>query len=706
MAIDSDECDAALPDSKRPKIATESKAHSEQQPDPDQEPLVPAHGNSSDAPTSSPPNRPPNRPVNGGKPVSGGNARSRADTAPPPKARRLQGSPVKEPPSRPLGGDTALDAGAPLAYQSCGGSTVDSHGEAWPDFLSRAAAVSQGAGQTPGALFEAFRVSADLGVVYACFAQLFNLAAASHRDQNGDPVPPWAGPAQVPGLPWHFPYEAIRVLLGGNWKAKQLWDKLDKRCARSAYADAPCSSGRFAGKSAVVVGAGPCGLRAAIELRLLGARTTLIEKRTEFSRINQLHLWNWCGDELKDLGARCLEPPGSDFGANPDLLHVGIADLQTLLFKTALLLGVEVLLGTEFVGQQWREGMWFVDMRKGRDGFSGGACAHVPGGGSATTGPTPLMAQSHGPSPSAPQSMSHIAAIIGSDGLGCNVCQSVGMEVDEVGSLRSEQAIGLVCNFVPTGSSNERTLRSFALARQFFGALFRELETATGVELQNIVYTKGKNSHYFVMTPSRKCLVEKSVILDSSFKPLLAKENIDKNALDSLVRQVAAFRFKAEEPTLHEVASDSGNSNAVLQYADSGPQLFDFSRLQRMAEGVTFLDPAQGVVSEGTDSKLLVAAVGDALLEPFWPEGLGIVRGFFSALDAGSAISLWASGATCEATMQHFAAAYTELKSLCAQTRTSVLRTEEANYGLDPCSRYKSLSATLGQSNAIGIAAG
>jgi len=32
-------------------------------------------------------------------------------------------------------------------------------------------------------------------------------------------------------------------------------------------------------------------------------------------------------------------------------------------------------------------------------------------------------------------------------------------------------------------------------------------------------------------------------------------------------------------------------------------------------------------------SKLPVFVAGDALLEPFWPEGLGVNRGFHTALD-------------------------------------------------------------------------
>ena len=39
-----------------------------------------------------------------------------------------------------------------------------------------------------------------------------------------------------------------------------------------------------------VVGAGPCGLRTAIEAQLLGARVTVIEKRTSFTRLIALQI--------------------------------------------------------------------------------------------------------------------------------------------------------------------------------------------------------------------------------------------------------------------------------------------------------------------------------------------------------------------------------------------------------------------------------
>lgn len=54
----------------------------------------------------------------------------------------------------------------------------------------------------------------------------------------------------------------------------------------------------------LVVGAGPCGLRAAVELALLGARVVLVEKRRKFSRHNVLHLWPFTIHDLRALGAK------------------------------------------------------------------------------------------------------------------------------------------------------------------------------------------------------------------------------------------------------------------------------------------------------------------------------------------------------------------------------------------------------------------
>lgn len=58
----------------------------------------------------------------------------------------------------------------------------------------------------------------------------------------------------------------------------------------------------------LIIGAGPCGLRMAIECALLGCKVVLLEKRDRFSRNNVLHIWPFVIQDLKNLGAKLFYP--------------------------------------------------------------------------------------------------------------------------------------------------------------------------------------------------------------------------------------------------------------------------------------------------------------------------------------------------------------------------------------------------------------
>ena len=93
-------------------------------------------------------------------------------------------------------------------------------------------------------------------------------------------------------------YQSLTTKLA-FWKAKNLWNKIDKKAKHIDYKNKPCAK-----LKAVVIGAGPCGLRTAIELALLGAEVIVVEKRDSFSRNNVLHLWPFLIVDLKNLGAK------------------------------------------------------------------------------------------------------------------------------------------------------------------------------------------------------------------------------------------------------------------------------------------------------------------------------------------------------------------------------------------------------------------
>ncbi|KAE8896222.1 hypothetical protein PF003_g19944 [Phytophthora fragariae] len=97
--------------------------------------------------------------------------------------------------------------------------------------------------------------------------------------------------------PWHLYYHikaAVYSKLG--FRKKQLFRLLDARFNVDVYKQKPAAK-----KRVCIVGAGPVGLRAAVELALLGSHVSVLEKRTKFNRENMLHLWPWVvQDKWKD----------------------------------------------------------------------------------------------------------------------------------------------------------------------------------------------------------------------------------------------------------------------------------------------------------------------------------------------------------------------------------------------------------------------
>jgi len=226
----------------------------------------------------------------------------------------------------------------------------------------------------------------------------------------------------------------------------------------------------------------------------------------------------------------------------------------------------------------------------------------------------------------------------------------------------------------------------------------------TGVDLESVVHVNAPMAHFFLMMPSLRSLAAAGVILDETARPLVAPGNINAARLDELARRVLAHRFN-DDPNVLEAPDDP----SFPGYADNGPQLFEMRRAEQRPEGLQFLHPpsrsSNGMKSDADwsaleendpeqdeeTSKLPVAHVGDALMEPFWPEGLGLLRGFFGALDACSAIRHWATGATCAATQEAHQVAFQQLKAVHSSTKARILHDDEKRYALAPETRYRKL---------------
>ena len=98
-------------------------------------------------------------------------------------------------------------------------------------------------------------------------------------------------------------YPALKSNISCN-EARTLFRLIDKRASQTPYNEGKAC----AGKKVLVIGAGPCGLRMAIEASLLGAEVTLLEMREHILRNNILHLWPSVIHDLKTIGAKVFFP--------------------------------------------------------------------------------------------------------------------------------------------------------------------------------------------------------------------------------------------------------------------------------------------------------------------------------------------------------------------------------------------------------------
>ncbi|KAL6091491.1 hypothetical protein STEG23_032302 [Scotinomys teguina] len=427
------------------------------------------------------------------------------------------------------------------------------------------------------------------------------------------------------GLPQ---YHKIKAQLN-YWSAKSLWAKLDKRASQSVYQQGQAC----ANTKCLVVGAGPCGLRAAVELALLGARVVLVEKRTKFSRHNVLHLWPFTIHDLRALGAKKF------YGrfCTGTLDHISIRQLQLLLLKVALLLGVEIHWGIAFTGLQ-------PPPRKGS-----GWHAQLQ------------------PSPPAQLANYEFDVLISAAG---------GKFVPEgftIREMRGKLAIGITVNFVNGRTVEETQVPEISgVARIYNQKFFQSLLKATGIDLENIVYYKD-DTHYFVMTAKKQCLLRLGVLLQDlpETDQLLGSANVVPEALQRFARAAADFATHGKLGKL-EFAQDARGRPDVAA--------FDFTSMMRAESSAR--------VQEKHGARLLLGLVGDCLVEPFWPLGTGVARGFLAAFDAAWMVKRWAEGAR----PLEVLAERESLYQLLSQTSPENMHRNVAQYGLDPATRYPNLN--------------
>ncbi|XP_050970568.1 F-actin-monooxygenase MICAL2 isoform X19 [Labeo rohita] len=417
------------------------------------------------------------------------------------------------------------------------------------------------------------------------------------------------------------------------WKAKALWSKLDKRASNKEYKKGKACEGI----KCLIIGGGPCGLRTAIELAFLGAKVVVIEKRDTFSRNNVLHLWPYTIHDLRALGAKKFY---GKFCAGA-IDHISIRQLQLMVLKIALLLGVEFHVNVEFVK--------LVEPPEDQENEGPGWRAEI-------------RPADH------PVADFDFDVVVGADG------RRNSLEGFRRKEFRGKLAIAITANFINRNTTAEAKVEEISgVAFIFNQKFFQDLKQETGVDLENIVYYKD-NTHYFVMTAKKQSLLDKGVIIHDYIdtEALLNSENVNQEALLAYAREAADYATHYQLPTLDYAMNHCDQPDVAM---------FDFTCM--------YASENAALVRERFGHSVLVALVGDSLLEPFWPMGTGCARGFLAAFDTAWMVKSWAQGRN----PLEVLAERESLYRLLPQTTPENIAKNFDLYTIDPGTRYPNLNS-------------
>ena len=267
-----------------------------------------------------------------------------------------------------------------------------------------------------------------------------------------------------------FPKLKSQLQTNLPYKYQAVWDILEKRSKLKVYGKGVAKS-----YNVLVIGAGPCGLRTAIETQLLGAQTIVVEKRNEFTRNNILKLWKFLVEDLKSLGIKNVLKQFCIGSIN----HISIKTLQLFLAKICLMIGVDIV--TEVT---------FKDLSSPNNSGKGWTASFYPNNHKINNYNFTMLVDASG--------------------------KNVPIEGFDHHSLNAKLCIAVTANFVNYRTAEEASVEEISgLSKQYDQEFFKNIEKEKGISLENIVYYKGE-THYFVMTATRKSLVNRGVLIDNA----------------------------------------------------------------------------------------------------------------------------------------------------------------------------------------------
>ena len=431
-----------------------------------------------------------------------------------------------------------------------------------------------------------------------------------------------------------MPYQQLRALVGdgGFWKWPEIWKNLDilpRRGPAWRHIDDPANLGKIENPNphivplkCLVVGAGPVGLRLAIELALGGHRVIVFEKRREVidkesglfesvgftNRVNRPHINNFCRNDLDRLNGRNFMTAKMCYPVftNDHTSSIGIDECQMLLMKTALLIGVEVRLGVgyenadvDIENEKNQRPSWMVEFKCDK------------------------MAQDRYKMPATGQE--RFDALFGVDGGQSKVRVT---QTDYLGTPRIKcfkKMFGIV--------SNLQKVSKKKLKEMGYGHGLEPDDLSGGVT--GIFFYKASYHNYFLVHPSAEELEANGIPWQScfTFHDARGRKNPEKDAQKVRLKKFIAKKAKELNIPLDETLSNDGFVDAPNDVMS-----FDFSEFYHAEKSAAVnVPPLEWDVDNDGEWEVpvpLVALAGDAVADPNWILGVGLQRGWTSALDA------------------------------------------------------------------------
>eukprot|EP00928_Gymnodinium_smaydae_P015746 TRINITY_DN15831_c0_g1_i1.p1 TRINITY_DN15831_c0_g1~~TRINITY_DN15831_c0_g1_i1.p1 ORF type:complete len:840 (+),score=243.47 TRINITY_DN15831_c0_g1_i1:165-2684(+) len=494
-----------------------------------------------------------------------------------------------------------------------------------------------------------------------------------------------------------FPYEKLQAIVGdgNNWKWPRMWQRLDEMERRgAAYREGeklnfnqPNKNPNVKSQRVLVVGGGPCGMRMAIEMVMGGHKVTVFEKRREIrnddgslkqlgftNRINRPHMWPFVRNDLARLNGKDFMSRQACYPVftEPETSSIGIDELQVLLLKNALLLGVDFRLGI---------------------GYDDAKIVTDP----TTMKPTWKVECSVDAQASQqfgmPQGKNEVVfdVIIGCDGPRSTVRDTQSKWFGNIEKRKFMDCVGIVANVRKVSRKRLKELgfeygqepSDMNRTKMVFRPFFDKINEEAQADLENLIYYKASFHNYCILTPKRQNLVQHG-LSGRVYHFAAAREGADKNAEEKakLKKYCKAVLKAAGIPV------DENEPNEGFVDAPNDVMAFDFAECWNTKQSIVFnLPPPDYDTTKhgpwmGKRLVPFVGLCGDALLEPFWPMGLGLKRGWQAIMDTAYAVdNLY--NRTC------FAESLGKSPEQCSWNDHFEALAEQVNVNFENCNRLK-----------------